>query len=236
MFDLQKAIDYGREVLRVEQIPPSNLASAVGQKFAGREVVATIYGNDRKSGAPVSFGQVLNDAANQTLLTVIRGTSNVAEWIDDAKFLKEDHVESGFNAIYKSLRVGTLPGSQSLAAFLQSHENSFFVIAGHSLGGALASILAVYISNSAPLTYTFASPKSGDEHFASLHDGAGLETHRIFNKGDVVPDLPSIGYKHVGAPYELIDFKERNVPCRHHLQTYLHILTNKDVPVYPGCE
>ena len=244
-FDLPSAIRYGLQVLRVENIPPEHLESAVGSEIDGYGVIATIYGNDRKSGAPVSFGQILHNV-DETLVA-IPGTRNPQEWIDDARFFLskcdfiEGDVEQGFLSIYKSLRIGPEVSAPRLSSFLLGLFT--IKIGGHSLGASLATLLAADLGSKGlrPTLYTYASPHVGDVHFAETYKALGIETHRIANRGDLVIELPAcvlpfFPYAHVGEWHELIDVKERSVACRHHLQNYLHILTNGQVPIYPGCE
>ena len=243
--NISAAIDYGREVLRVEQIAPSDLASAVGSEINGRKVIATIYGNDYDKSPVVSYGQVLCN--EQETLVVIRGTSTLQEWLDDATFplvncgFMEGRAEQGFLSIYRTLRIAINEGSSRIWESILSAKN--LVIAGHSLGAALATLLAAETAKNGgrPITYTFASPCVGDDVFADTYRALGIETHRVFYKGDLVPEvprriLPLFPYQHVGMSHELIDLKERSIPCRHHLQNYLHILSGGQLPLYSGCE
>lgn len=241
-FDLDLAVEVGKEVLRVEQILPTDVTDHSGEVVNNRKILATIYGKDTKSGTDVSFGQVLQNL-DGSVLVVIRGTSDAAEWKDDAEFpfvhYMNGRIEHGFLAVYFSLRVGGL----WLARWL-TNQSPRITIAGHSLGGALVTLSAADVARNSggknqPLVYTFASPRVGDDEFAKYYESLGIETHRIFMKNDIVPDLPArlplFPYQHVGNPYEVIPCEHWDVKCRHHLQDYLHVLTNGEVPVYPGC-
>jgi hypothetical protein len=63
-----------------------------------------------------------------------------------------------------------------------------------------------------------------------------MNSHRIANRLDIVPQLPPAPlYEHVAAPYELNPIRllplppkvlvEGNLPCEHSLNTYLYLLS-----------
>jgi triacylglycerol lipase len=70
---------------------------------------------------------------------------------------------------------------------------------GHSLGAALATLLAS--TQNPNLLCTFGSPRVGDSEFAAVL--VGVENRRFVDCCDVVPRLPPqlLGYEHVGDPY-----------------------------------
>lgn len=76
-------------------------------------------------------------------------------------------------------------------------------VCGHSLGGAMAHLFALYIKhelgNSCKL-YTFGSPRVGGWSFNKAWKSCKIEAHRFRNNNDVVPGVPFaiMGYKHVG--------------------------------------
>jgi hypothetical protein len=78
-------------------------------------------------------------------------------------------------------------------------------ITGHSLGGALSTLLAVELEalgfRIARVT-TFGSPRVGDWRFADYYDEKlGDRTHRFTHAHDAVPSLPPrlLGYHHVAT-------------------------------------
>lgn len=79
-----------------------------------------------------------------------------------------------------------------LTAILNAlNPNKPVVVAGHSLGGATAQLLAAYlqhsIGSSVAGVFTIGSPKAGDAAFAATIPG--LVT-RLENLGDIVPSIP----------------------------------------------
>jgi hypothetical protein len=77
-------------------------------------------------------------------------------------------------------------------------------ITGHSLGGALATVLAPWLAyrlsesnvKSAVTPYTYAAPTAGNTAFASFYTGLFKSSYRYYNAIDIVPkawaDLSSI--------------------------------------------
>ncbi|MDQ3813758.1 MAG: lipase family protein [Armatimonadota bacterium] len=73
-------------------------------------------------------------------------------------------------------------------------------VTGHSLGGALASVLAAWLSYETAQwghlpgkvnvkTYTFAAPSAGNSNFATYYDNLfGANAWRVYNKLDAVPN------------------------------------------------
>jgi hypothetical protein len=116
------------------------------------------------------------------------------------------------------------------------------VVAGHSLGSALATL---YVAENSvkqrvqtPLLCTLASPRVGDEAFATKFDALGIGSWRIVNKPDVVPDLPFsfLGFDHVESQhlYDSSSWTTISLECWHSIDTYLHLLDPK-LPPLPGC-
>jgi len=194
----------------------------------------------------VSFGQVLQ-ASDGSILVAIRGTSDAVEWFRDAQFAMIDcpffpgKVEQGFLDIYKTLHVGLGAAQVLLSTFLTVWRKNQIVIAGHSLGAALVTLLAAELFSKGiePEVWTFESPRVGNGDFAKAYDGARASnpavennTHRIANKGDIVTEVPTISgfhlYHHVGELYELRDVKDRGLKCKHHITTVLHLLTTEE--------
>lgn len=102
-------------------------------------------------------------------------------------------VTAGFRGIYISLR-------QKLIEVLNGDgisPNSRIFVAGHSLGGALATLAVPDILKNTPfkdpervVLYTFASPRCGDRHFAANFQNLGIKHWRIANTEDVVTMMP----------------------------------------------
>jgi len=70
---------------------------------------------------------------------------------------------------------------------------------GHSLGGALATLAALYHPPRA--LYTFGSPRVGGKDFCDKIQKSQIPTYRVVNSTDIIPRLPSalFGFRHVGT-------------------------------------
>ena len=211
----------------------------------------TLYANrlstdfDPHLGEIVSFGFLALSPTNE-LVASIRGTATIWEWIHDASFLMVTSpipglmgfTEDGFTAIYKSLRTDKAAGSTTAVAAIKNHLTTgpakSVTICGHSLGGALATLLtidvAINTSCKSPASYTFASPRTGDHLFASSCNASISASYRITNRQDLVPQLPTIlplPYEHVNTRYELsppIGKIKQNLECMHNLGSYVWLM------------
>jgi hypothetical protein len=277
--DLNTAILLGLLEKTVEDIPPADLTNRAGQSInvaygpntIAYKVITTFYGNDlatdmrpQQGDQIVSFGLILQ-APNNDVVVAIRGTDGIWEWIHDAEFLTvpcpfpggAGQTEDGFTALYKSLRIAVDPASTTVTNALKTPPPTLnfqqpigsVTIIGHSLGGALATLLALDVASNTnfkdPIVFTYASPRTGDAQFANTYDQVVPNTSRITNRLDIVPKVPfQPPYVHVSGLYELtptITFTPLPKPsvkfdlgCEHHITTYLYLLSLKGGgPVLP---
>jgi hypothetical protein len=87
-------------------------------------------------------------------------------------------------------------------------------VTGHSLGGAMSSLIAFFLASHADLPkpiscINFASPRVGDGTFLeacqTLEEEGALRICRIVNDKDSIPFLPMFYYSHVGFQVRLYD-------------------------------
>ena len=259
--DLNRAIQFGLLVKAAEAVQSSNIVDAAGQTIPavydpnniGFKVVNVILGNDlatnmnpERGNRIVSFGFILQ-TPNGDVVIALRGTAGIWEWIHDCEYhpvscpflVGAGRTDDGFTAIYKSLCVATAGRVLDvLAALPFNHASNSLTICGHSLGGALATLLALDVAANTnfknPTVYTYASPRTGDPLFASTYDQAVPNTWRIANRVDLVPKLPLPPlYEHAAGLYELNPVKlipprflvRCEFACEHHMTSYLHLLS-----------
>jgi len=261
--DLSKAIQYAQLVNAAYAILPANLASAAGKSISAGgttyTVVTSLYANDLatdmnpdRGNDLVSIGLICQAVGAGDVVIAIRGTEGIQEWVHDAEFLQvpcpflatAGQTEDGFTAMYESLATGVDPGSPSvvkaLATLPFTRPVSSLTICGHSMGGSLATLLALDVAANTtfkdPTVYTYASPRTGDSSFASKYNQAIKNTFRIANRMDIVPKLPMPpGYEHVLAinevnPVQLLPLPPKilvkfDFGCEHYLNTYLYLLS-----------
>jgi len=111
-----------------------------------------------------------------------------------------------------------------------------FVVTGHSLGAALATLFVMKNKEKSRFDITtictFASPRVGEAQFAEQFNQLPLTSWRIVNTRDIVPRLPLpipvfFGYQHVAKASSFSSVgtvKWWNPVCWHSMYTYLHWL------------
>jgi Lipase (class 3) len=276
--DVTRAIQFGQLVNATYATPPGDLANKAGQALSAGgvdyTVVTTIYANDLATDMnpgrvddDVSIGLICQERKTGDVAIAIRGTEGTLEWIHDADFLQVPcpflagavHTEDGFTEMYESLRTAAAPdGATVVTAFAKlpfPQPVGSVTICGHSLGGALATLLALDMAANTtftdPAVYTYASPRTGDSLFASTYDQVVKNSYRVANRLDVVPALPPpLGYEHVLTRYDLNPIRLVPLPpkvlvkysllCEHSLATYLYLLSLQSggpvLPLEPACK
>ena len=189
--DFTKAITFAQFVNEAYDIPPDNLANSAGKVLTvggvAYTVVTTIYANDLatdmnpgRCNRQVSIGLICQANGTGDVVIAIRGTEGIDEWIHDAEFLQvtcpflpgAGHTEDGFTAMYNSLRTAVTPGSPAVASALATlpfpQAVTSLTICGHSLGGAIVTLLALDVAANTqfknPTVYTYASPGPVTRH------------------------------------------------------------------------
>jgi predicted lipase len=259
--DLQAALQAGK--LLQHAYDDDNLPNYDGKTYEGFNVLQTIYSDDLATDISpnidpvrdvVSIGYVAQSIASpDEYVIAVRGTEGTLEWVQDAKFLPRPFsavpgaglTEDGFTDMYDAFRVGVDPKSARLTPTLTSllgNSASKLTICGHSLGSALATMLALDVAVNTPYKQprliTFASPRVGDPHFANYFNAVVPECYRIANRIDVVAHLPWPPlYIHVGDDTELnpAGTVRDSLVCQHKLATYMFLLTQGAIPPFPQC-
>ena len=212
------------------------------------KVLKTIYSNDLATDINpqgllkgyTTIGVVAQNTADNTdIFIAIRGTEGVWEWVQDFKFLPRPFpnvpgaglTEDGFTDMYLSFSLLPDPSTtflKDVAALLPANAN--ITITGHSLGAALATLLAMDMAVNTKLAvglYTLASPRVGDLTFHNVFNHVVPNAYRIANRLDVVTKTPPpLLYFHVGDETDLVppDTMKFDLGCEHHLSTYFNML------------
>ncbi|QIW98419.1 hypothetical protein AMS68_003937 [Peltaster fructicola] len=152
------------------------------------------------------------DAGKQIVLS-FRGTAVPANWNTDLDFpltaltgtsCSGCQVHEGFQKLHNALA----PAAISAVKAAVAKTGYSFVLTGHSLGGALASIATASFGASGikiAATYTYGEPRNGNSQFGSYALGfVGLANYyRVTHSNDGVPSIPpsAIGFSHHGNEY-----------------------------------
>ncbi|XP_039060817.1 uncharacterized protein LOC120204873 isoform X2 [Hibiscus syriacus] len=175
---------------------------------------------------------IWRDSARRRLVIAFRGTEQ-ARWKDlmtdlmlvpaglnperiGGDFKQEVQVHSGFLSAYDSVRIRIISLIKASVGYTEElmeppHRWQVYVT-GHSLGGALATLLALELSSSklakcgaiSVTMYNFGSPRVGNRRFAEVYNEKVKDSWRIVNHRDIIPTVPRLmGYCHVAQPVYL---------------------------------
>ncbi|XP_068653939.1 uncharacterized protein [Aristolochia californica] len=129
---------------------------------------------------------------------------------------QEVQVHSGFLNAYDSVRNRIMSLLKSSIGFTEDAAATVpkwhVYVTGHSLGGALATLLALDLCSSemaklgaiSVSMYNFGSPRVGNRRFAEVYNEKVKHSWRVINHRDIIPTVPRLmGYCHVAQPVYL---------------------------------
>jgi len=171
-------------------------------------------------------GEALHEGWAATLIENVQGALNDTPWRTALRKLtdviraaasrseRDVQVHGGFQYLYncrcdqagrtKPIGDNLSPRTVVLRTLKQLQADGVdigrVIVTGHSLGGALATLCAYDVAQAGlpVLLVTWASPRVGNPGFSASMDKVVPHHVRIEVDGDVVPDVPKIGYKHAG--------------------------------------
>ncbi len=131
---------------------------------------------------------------DEVVLIAVRGTASGADAIRDANAHQVPFTEGvgkaheGFYLAYRAMQRFVL------GYLTQFHTRQRIIICGHSLGGAIALLLAESLRQIPDcqyniLLYTYGAPRAADSEFTE--GASALVHHRIVNHNDPVPSVPA---------------------------------------------
>jgi triacylglycerol lipase len=194
----------------------------------------------------VFYGFLARNVADPNKFVVaVRGTEAPIEWFIDADFLPIAHprypqarVEQGFWGLYQTMSLadpatGATTYQHAAEGIEKSIADGSVVVAGHSLGAALATYLAESLARRLRANASaclFASPQTGDGAWVAIFD-QNVGEYRLFNYIlDIVPHVPT------GEDYAVLPKRTIIQPgaaqagirldlgCNHHLLSYCALL------------
>ncbi|KAF0892976.1 hypothetical protein E2562_021278 [Oryza meyeriana var. granulata] len=176
---------------------------------------------------------IWRDSSRRRLVVAFRGTEQ-SRWKDlqtdlmlvpaglnpemlSGDFKQEIQVHSGFLSAYDSVRNRIIALVKYAIGYLDEEDAEnipkwHVYVTGHSLGGALATLLALELSSSQMTKsgvifvtmYNFGSPRVGNRRFAEVYNAKVKNSWRVVNHRDIIPTVPRLmGYCHVEAPVYL---------------------------------
>ncbi|KAI5649963.1 hypothetical protein M9H77_35968 [Catharanthus roseus] len=179
------------------------------------------------------------DTSRKRLVVAFRGTEQ-AKWKDlltdlmlvpaglnperiGGDFKQEVQVHGGFLSAYDSVRTRIIRLIKQVVGYIddgpQPLSKWHVYVTGHSLGGALATLLALELSSSrltdlgviSVTMYNFGSPRVGNKKFAEAYNKKVKDSWRVVNHRDIIPTVPRLmGYCHVAQPVYLVAGNTKN--------------------------
>ena len=195
----------------------------------------TGYGIVKKKNAFGMSALIERNNGRRELVLVFRGTfftsahdllTNVDTGVRTGKTGKRIHV--GFAGVLDSLICELNRVIPQSGALFDIH------IMGHSLGGAVATLVADWVrtntAHNAQL-YTFGAPRVGFESFAKQFTErlSAQYQHRVFHETDAIPTTPVFPFTHAPSPgvgYELSS-KELGLFDAHRMTEYIESVANQ---------
>lgn len=194
----------------------------------------------------VFYGFLLESPDDSIL--VFRGTQRTAEWIGNIYAVQQAYINpqtgTSLGRIHKGFRriADTIINPLAVDAVKAINPNKPCYVSGHSLGSALATILALDIALAVPelqpqlQVYVYASPRVGDPEFARSYAQILPNTFRITNLADPIPTMPPTKLRaefvHVGQDWSFVSQGGDILP-NHIVDTYrravnAEVETNQD--------
>lgn len=163
------------------------------------------------------------------IYVTFRGSSELDDFKTNAKFLPKKFLNvlahRGFVKSFSECEA-------DLTSYILSNlnMNSKIFVAGHSLGGALATLTSAYLNNKKfrnnIILVTFGCPKVFYNIFNPFKLFSGVEIHRFVNGDDLVPTLPPKLYKHISEEV-LLQPRDKNGKLKEHsMESYRVYITD----------
>ncbi len=180
-----------------------NLALASGLAYRepddAREVATTQWGYEGFDEFDADTTQGFITWDDEVVLVSFRGTQQLGDWLTNLGIFRTRRP-------YGALHNGFFRGYEVVAPRINdilhsaSPTGKKVWITGHSLGGALATVMGAELRDDLAITgfYTFGQPKCGNRDVRSLYRDRYPEAYfRFVNDDDIVPKIPP-NFRHVG--------------------------------------
>jgi hypothetical protein len=153
---------------------------------------------------------VVVDREEDEILVGFRGTINkISQWVSDLEvgytnWYGNGKVHIGFHKRFVEMYEPTVGMLKKARMILPTAD---IIISGHSMGGAVATLIASALKRNQPSSLhpstiiTYGSPRVGNKDFVTyVNSQFGTNLIRVMNELDMVTDVPPtlLGYRHVG--------------------------------------
>ncbi|KAA8652647.1 lipase family protein [Aspergillus tanneri] len=172
-----------------------------------------------RNNADDTRGYIAADHTNSQVVLAFRGSQSIQNWVTNFKpglinsnLCAGCKLHKGFSTAWEGVQQDIISVIKNMK---QKYPSYKFIVTGHSLGGALATIAGAHlrkVENIPCDIYTYGSPRVGNDKFAELVSETVLgDTARITHLNDVVPLVPGprlpiprfYGYQHTSPEYWL---------------------------------
>lgn len=159
------------------------------------------------------LGYIAIDPTNELVVLAFRGSASKQNWQEDIKmtrdptpWCKDCHVHHGFWESWMEIKENV---TQNVIKAIELYPNYRFVVVGHSLGAALATIAATDIRRESEWLmehtelFSYGSPRIGNNNAVIYMSDQSTLSYRITASKDPIPRLPPVpfGYRHTSPEY-----------------------------------
>ncbi|KAJ6632650.1 Lipase [Pseudolycoriella hygida] len=146
-----------------------------------------------------TLGLVTVSEKRQEIVVAYRGSWNIWNYVLSAISLNSGNgksgikIHAGFRIAAESLYPDTV---RALRRYLKKYPDFKIVLAGHSLGGAIARIIYYFLADSKTFPsstfelYTYGEPRVGNINFADFMNCQQITTARVVARADIICHYP----------------------------------------------
>lgn len=210
---------------KIAYLHPGHRALEQYKSKYGLENHVTIFGS--KTAAKVDVW----DAGPKSTIVAFRGTTSIK---NATQVIKADLGEFRFRQFHGRIHTGAMTVFENLLDDIDHHltgrKNILFT--GHSLGGAIAVVAAVYIASMLPTCnvacHTFGAPRVGDADFRDWSKQVVTEAVHVCNTNDMVCRFPLCGREYAANHGQHLWISGHgNFVTDHNMDRYLFDMLNE---------
>lgn len=165
------------------------------------------------------LGFIAVSSTAQEIVISVRGSMSLTSWIGDIIWARElaslcDGCWAHFGFLFAYHEIASSVNT-SLTSAVRLFPSYKITVTGHSLGGAVATLLGMHIRDAGydADVYTYGSPRVGNEALARYITQQTGRNYRVTHLADAVARLPpmQVGFRHTSPEYWLSDGYPRTV-------------------------